>query len=213
MTTLIVVRHGFSLSNAERRYTGQQDIALSPEGFAQAELVADYLCANLPPDAVYSSDLCRAMDTVVPTANRLGLTVIPDVGLRETDVGRWTGRVYEEVCETEKTYMDRHRADPDVPCPDGESRRQVFDRVTASVRRILNENEGKTVLLATHAMPARCIECYAAGGDATRVSDYKVSPNAAIHIYTFEDGHLHSAGPNIVSHLEKPGEKLPSDLV
>jgi broad specificity phosphatase PhoE len=81
------------------------------------------------------------------------------------------------------------------------------------VRRILSENEGKTVLLATHAMPARCIECYAAGGDAARVSDFKVSPNAAIHIYTFEDGRLRSAGPNIVSHLEKPGEKLPSDLV
>ena len=213
MTTLIVVRHGFSLSNAERRYTGQQDVSLSPEGFAQAELVADYLCTNLPPDAIYSSDLCRAMNTVEPTAKRLGLSVIPDTGLRETDVGRWTGRVYEEVCETEREYMDRHRADPDVPCPGGESRRQVFDRVIASVRRILAENESKTILLATHAMPARCIECYAAGGGADRVSEFKVSPNAALHIYTFTDGHLRSAGPNIVSHLEKPGERLPSDLV
>lgn len=213
MTRLIVVRHGFSLSNAVRRYTGQDDVPLSPEGFAQAERVADYLCANFPPDVICSSDLCRAVKTAEPTALRLGLTVIPDAGLRETDVGQWTGRVYEEVCETDKAHMERHRADPDFPCPGGESVRQVFDRVTATVRRLLADHEGKTILLTTHAMPARCIECYAAGQGVERIRDYKVAPNAAIHIYIYEGGQLRSAGPNIVSHLEKPREKLPSDLV
>ena len=213
MTTLIVVRHGFSLSNAVRRYTGQSDVPLSREGFAQAELVADYLCAHLPPDVIVSSDLCRAVTTVEPTARRLGLSVIPMAELRETDVGDWTGRVYEEVCETDKELMARHRADPSVPCPGGESTLQVFDRVTAAVRRLLDDHAGKTVLLATHAMPARCIECFAAGYGVERIRDYKVAPNAAIHIYTLEDGRLRSAGPNVVSHLEKPGERLPSDLV
>ena len=81
------------------------------------------------------------------------------------------------------------------------------------MRRLLDDHAGKTVLLATHAMPARCIECFAAGYGVERIRDYKVAPNAAIHIYTLEDGRLRSAGPNVVSHLEKPGERLPSDLV
>ena len=213
MTRLIVLRHGFSLSNAERRYTGQSDIPLSPLGLEQAERVADLLCATEKIDAIYASDLSRAMQTLAPTAARLGLTVIPEAGLRETDVGLWTGRVYEEVCETDKDYMARHRADPDVPCPGGESTRQVYERVIAAVTRILADHEGETVALATHAMPARCIAAFAAGHGAEQIGQHRVAPNAAIRIYEWADGRLRATGDNIVSHLETPGKRLPRELL
>ncbi len=213
MTRLIVIRHGFSVSNAARRYTGQQDVPLSDLGREQAELVADYLTANECVDVIYASDLCRAMDTVAPTARRLGLSVIPERGLRETDVGRWTGRTYEEVQESESEYMARHRADPDVPCPGGECHRTVYNRVIGAVKRLLAENEGKTVVVATHAMPARCIEAFSAGHGIEQIREHRVAPNASIRIYTYENSRLISEGRNIVSHLEKPGETLPDELV
>lgn len=213
MTTLIVIRHGFSVSNAARRYTGQQDVPLSALGYEQAELVADYLCANMQIDAIYASDLSRAVDTVLPTARRLGLSVIPEQGLRETDVGDWTGRTYEEVQEQYAELIARHRADPDVACPGGESHRQVFARIRDTVFRLLEKHAGQTVVVATHAMPARCIEALSAGHGIEEIRAHRVAPNASIRIYTYENGQLCSQGRNIVSHLAKPGEILPDELV
>ena len=212
-TRLIVVRHGFSVSNAERRYTGQQDVALSPLGHEQAKLLADHLGITEQITAVYASDLSRAMDTVAPTAKRFGLEVIPEPGLRETDVGEWTGRTYEEVALHDAERMAQHRADPSVPCPGGECHRTVFARVESTLKRILEENEGGCVLLATHAMPARCIEALSAGHGIEDIRAHHVAPNASYRIYAYRKGKLISQGRNVVSHLAKPGEILPDELV
>ncbi|MBR6727718.1 MAG: histidine phosphatase family protein, partial [Clostridia bacterium] len=107
MTRLIVIRHGFSQNNAVRRFTGQADVPLSDIGREQALCVADYLTKNEQIDAIYASDLSRAVDTVAPTAGRLGLSVIPEPALRETDVGLWTNRIYEEVEATDRVLMAR----------------------------------------------------------------------------------------------------------
>lgn len=213
MTKLIVIRHGFSVSNAERRYTGQQDVPLSNLGREQAELVADYLVANEHVDAIYASDLSRAMDTVAPTARRLGLSVTPNAGLRETDVGRWTGRTYEDVAANDSALLERHRTDPDTPCPDGECHRAVYARVVSTVLRLLEQNEGKCIVVATHAMPARCIEAFSVGHGIEQIREHRVAPNASIRTYIYENKRLTSQGRNVVSHLAKPGEILPDELV
>ena len=212
-TRVIVVRHGFSVSNAERRYTGQLDAPLSDLGREQAELVADHLCKSERIDAIYASDLSRAIDTVAPTAKRLGLTVIPEAGLRETDVGDWTGRTYEEVAERDGELLARHRASPDIACPGGECHRAVYDRVIGTLKRLIAENEGGCILLATHAMPARCIEAFSAGHGIEEIHGHRVAPNASIRVYAYRNGKLISQGRNVVSHLAKPGELLPDELV
>lgn len=213
MTTLLIIRHGFSQNNAVRRFTGQADVPLSDTGHEQALLVADHLFKNAKIDAVYASDLCRAVDTVAPTAKRFGLPVVPEPAFRETDVGEWTNRVYEEVEESDRDAMARHRADPDFPIPGGESNRQVFDRVCAAIHRLGELHDGQTVVIATHAMPARCIEAMSEGHGIEQIGAHRVAPNASIRTYTYTDGRLLSMGPNVVSHLEKPGEHLPNELI
>ena len=212
-TRILVIRHGFSENNAVRRFTGQADVPLSALGREQAEMVADYLCKNEQVDAFYASDLCRAVDTLAPAAAGMGLPVIPEPALRETDVGDWTNRVYEEIETNEKETIARHRADPDFPIPGGESSRQVFDRVVACVHRLGKMHPDQTVVLATHAMPARCIEALSAGHGIEQIGEHRVAPNASIRAYAYENGTLRSEGPNVVSHLERPGEALPTELV
>ena len=76
MTKIIFVRHGQTEWNVLGRYQGQTDVALSPLGIEQAEKLA----AHFPVDkieAVYSSDLARAMKTASCVADRFGLTVEP----------------------------------------------------------------------------------------------------------------------------------------
>jgi len=84
MTELWLIRHGETEWNRLRRVQGTLDIALNALGRAQAEQVA----ARFRPGcdrvhAIYSSDLARAHDTARPTADRLGLDVQLDSGLRE----------------------------------------------------------------------------------------------------------------------------------
>ena len=81
MTTLYFVRHGESRANVDKVFTGQTDVPLSDRGMRQAEELKERLL-SLRPDAFFSSDLLRAVQTVTPAAEALGLAVRPEKGLR-----------------------------------------------------------------------------------------------------------------------------------
>lgn len=202
MTRVIVIRHGNSVNNALRRNTGHADVPLSPLGFAQAECLADYLVKNEKIDAIYASDLSRAIDTVKPTAERLGLTVHTERDLRETDVGAWTNLVYEDAMALYPEIRERRKSDPTVPCPEGESNAAVFARVAAVLARLLKKHTEGCIVIATHAFPVRVIAAIAAGRTVYDMEKRTVVPNASISIYEAENGILSPVGEPIVSHLE-----------
>jgi probable phosphoglycerate mutase len=139
---LLLVRHGQSEWNAEKRLQGQADIGLSALGRTQAERLALPVRA-LHPDKVITSDLQRAR----ATAALLGF---PDAalreGLREIAVGEWTGRAIPEiVAESPRAYA-AWRAGTDVP-PGGEIWADFMARA-ASVIEAERDMMGKGTLLA-----------------------------------------------------------------
>ena len=75
MTELLFVRHGYSEGNKEHRFSGQKDFPLDAAGRQQAQELAEYLRNAFCIDAIYASDLCRAVDTVKPLANALSLPI------------------------------------------------------------------------------------------------------------------------------------------
>ena len=75
MTTFILVRHGESMANKTKSYAGHIDIPLSEEGFLQAEAVSRYIEENFKVDAVYSSDLSRAYNTIKLFADKCNLAI------------------------------------------------------------------------------------------------------------------------------------------
>lgn len=212
VTRVIVIRHGFSVNNALRRNTGQADVPLSVLGYEQAERLADYLVANEQIDAIYASDLCRAVDTIQPTADRLGLPVMTDPALRETDVGEWTGLVYEESATRYPEIYARRKTDPTCPYPGGESNAEVFARVSAFLAKALEKHKGECFVITTHSFPVRVIDAIAKGRTVYEIPR-SVVPNASIRIYTYQNGTLSPEGEAIVSHLEPPVVTLPSELV
>ncbi|MBQ8356449.1 MAG: histidine phosphatase family protein [Clostridia bacterium] len=213
MTRLIVIRHGYSVTNASRRYTGHMDVPLTELGLEQAQRVADYLTTHEHIDAVYASDLSRAVDTVAPTAKRLGLTVIPEAGLRELHMGLWEGRLFDEIKVEYREAFEHHRADVDAPCTGGESTRQAFDRVTRTVKRILEENEGKCVVIATHALPCRVIDCMANGAPCEAIREQPFHENASITIYDCENGCFTLKQMNLTTHLTGADSHTPKHLL
>ncbi len=180
MTTLIVVRHGQSQSNLDRRFTGQLETPLTELGHLQAEATATLL-ANTKIDAIYSSDLSRATETAEHTARGRGLAIIKRPALREVNAGAWEGKLYDELRVQfgegyERWIKDIGHAHPD----NGESTLELAARVYAEIDRIVAENPEKCVAVFTHATPVRMLACRWFGIPPERAAEVPFCTNASV---------------------------------
>jgi broad specificity phosphatase PhoE len=177
MTTILLVRHGETDWNQERRWQGHADRPLNDVGRAQAEELADEL-ASREIAAVYSSDLARARQTAELVAGRHGLDVTLDHALREVDVGEWSGLSLEEA---ESRYPEGFRRwqDGHSGWTEGETYEAMGERVVAAVLRIAARHPGETVLVVTHGGSIRACRAAAAGLDyaTSRQTDVRSTGN------------------------------------
>ena len=159
-TTILLVRHGFSLSNAMRTFTGQTDIGLSETGQKQAEKVCEFVLNNYKVDEVYSSDLSRAVDTVKGIADKLNKKVIKEKAFREIYGGEWEGKTPEEI---ERDHEEDYRAWKEdmsnTRCTGGENGIELMERSYKRLEEIAKKENGKTIVIATHAGVIRALEC------------------------------------------------------
>jgi len=95
-TSLILMRHGETAWNRERRVMGNADIRLSPNGAEQSKRAAELL-ARFPVDRILSSPLSRARQTAEIVAGRVGLEFETDADLEEVHFGDWQGKTYREI--------------------------------------------------------------------------------------------------------------------
>lgn len=136
MKRLMIVRHGESEWNADRRLQGQADIALSPKGRSQAQALIPVI-AGLNPDRTICSDLERAHDT----AKLLGIADAEcRTELREINVGDWTGRPIEDIRTSESAAYQGWRAGTHTP-PNGETWADFVSRTTQCVVDALETSE------------------------------------------------------------------------
>lgn len=151
MRRLLLARHGQSVSNAERRFQGVQDVALSEAGIRQAQALAGAALRHSPA-AVYSSPLRRARDTAEIVAEGLGVPVVCMHDLRELSLGEWEGRTVDEVRALPGDPYARWVRDPLACAPPGAEplgdvqRRAVhaFERIGAA------HPDGEDILVVCH---------------------------------------------------------------
>ena len=146
MTTILLARHGETDWNRNGIWQGWADPPLNATGRAQAGELAEQL-RHVPFDAVYSSDLQRAHETADIVAAPHDVPVVADPGLREIDVGSFSGLTRAQI---EERFPDGER-------PDGETREQHAARVLAAVERIARANPGRRILLVTHGGTMRAL--------------------------------------------------------
>ncbi len=155
MRRLILVRHGESEWNVERRIQGQSGTGLSERGHEQAKHTAAFLAEAFPDAVLLSSDLQRCLETLEPIADALGAEPTHDVGLRERDFGRWTGMLVTEVADSDPAVWDRWRRGEDVVAEVGGEGTDAFTaRVLATLRRIIaGAPAHSTTICVTHGGP------------------------------------------------------------
>lgn len=155
MRELVLVRHGESEWNAERRVQGQGGTGLSARGVAQAEHAARAVADAWPDARVVSSDLQRCRETAAPLLELLGADEVTDPGLRERHFGAWTGRLRTEIEREWPEHWARWRAGEDVLGElGGETDAQLGDRVEAALRRLLDAGSAdRSLVCVTHGGP------------------------------------------------------------
>jgi len=154
MAEIWFMRHGETLWNRERRLQGWQDIALNDTGHRQAQALAHRLAetaAHAPFAALYSSPLARALDTAKPVAQRLGLALQIEPGLRERCFGVLEGIALNDIAQcAPKAAAVWRRRDPDEPLEGGESLGQFQARILGAAQTIACRHLGARVLAVTH---------------------------------------------------------------
>jgi len=164
---LIIVRHGQTASNKEKRIQGHENTYLSDFGRIQAKLTGDQL-KNEHIDAVYSSDLNRAYETAQAIAENHSLPIITDARFRECCFGEWEGKTVDEVMKQYPALFDAYRKDSiNNRAPGGERLEELQLRVAEAVNEIADRHTNDAVLLVTHGGPVKALICYALGADLT----------------------------------------------
>lgn len=150
VTRVLLVRHGQSLGNAEGRFGGHSSTPLSAKGHQEAETIARAL-ARMPPTAIYSSDLQRAVETATPLARETKLQIIRTTAFRERSVGRMEGLTFEEAAQQHpQDYAALLRRDFDHVLLEGESYRQMLDRASNALDEVIARHHGGNIIVFSH---------------------------------------------------------------
>lgn len=189
MTTILMVRHGESEANRNKVFAGNLDADLQHRGEKQAQKTAEFIANTYKVDKIYASDLKRAFKTGKALADLVSVEIVPDCRLREINAGKWEGETFDDL---EKKYPEEYttwRTDlGNARCTEGESTRELGERILAILTEIAEQNDGKTVVIATHATPVRAMQTHCIYGGFGRMQDVKWVSNASVSEFFFENG-------------------------
>lgn len=205
---ILLIRHGETAWNRERRMQGHIDIPLNDEGVRQARALGVAL-ARERPDTIYSSDLQRARDTAQAVADIHGMPVHLTDALRERCYGAFEGMTYQEIGERYPEEMRLWKArDLHARFPAGERDAETLHefhlRCVATITGIVRSHDGGKLLIVAHGGVLDCLYRAATGMALNAERNFGIV-NAAINrlqwdgeqltlLQWADDAHLTAAG-------------------
>jgi probable phosphoglycerate mutase len=203
-TNVLLIRHGQSKGNAERRFGGHTATPLSARGHRQAELTARTLKSESL-TAIYSSDLARAIETARPISNLTGLPIHGTDAFRERSVGVMEGLTFEAAAQQHpEQYAALLRRDFEHVLTGGESYRQLLDRARQKLDDIIEQNRGGKIAVFSHTGTICILALHLMGAlDAPELKPVWISSgNCGITRFELrDDGFVRVLTVNDTSHL------------
>ena len=130
---IVLLRHGETAYNAQRRYQGKSDIPLSARGRARLR------AADFAPDVVFVTPLCRTAQTA--SAVFPGARQAVEDDLREMDFGDFEMRAYAGDLEHDPQFIVWCEDSERNMCPNGESAPQGLARNLAAIQPVIDAGE------------------------------------------------------------------------
>lgn len=163
---LYFVRHGQTDYNLAGTYYGWTDCDINQTGISQAEKLRDFF-HTVAYDAIYTSDLRRAVHTAEIISANQNIALHTDADLREIYFGEWEKK--------SAAYIEQHYAEDlaqwqtawmTSALPGGEHFQTFYERVCRSLERMIRENKGKTVVVVAHGGSISAMLCHLSGAGA-----------------------------------------------
>jgi probable phosphoglycerate mutase len=207
---MLLVRHGETEWNRQKRFQGQIDIPLNDNGKQQAEQAAAFLKA-VPIDAAVSSSLSRPRETAeIILKYHPHITLETTDGLKEIGHGEWEGMYEHEIEAGYPGLLKQWQEHPEtvqMPGEGGENLDQVWERAIATWNQIVAQYSGTekpvTVMVSAHDAINKAILCHVAALGPESFWQFKQG-NGAVSVIDYPDG-LNSApvltAANITMHL------------
>lgn len=181
-TTFLALRHGETRWNAEERFQGHGDSALTDIGRRQVAALAQRLKTSSF-DRLVSSDLGRARASADIIAAATGHRVETDARLRERHYGVLEGLTLTQIKADHAEVLRRFNADdPDYVIPGGESHRMAYERHINWVEEQLAARQGGTVAIVVHGGVLDSLFRFTARLPLSRPRCY-VTTNASLNIF------------------------------
>jgi len=204
---LILVRHGETEWNRQRRVQGLSNLALNDTGKKQAEALARTL-SNKKVDAIYSSPLRRAQETAraISRFHRLEVEILD--GLKELDVGDVDGMTYEDMKTHHGEFFVRWMTDfTSVRLPGGGFVPELRDQCCTAIQDIVRrerkaEKDDRVAVVVTHFFPIMCIVCNSMGLDLSHCRRLRVDL-ASISVMDFSADNTVLVSLNDTCHLRE----------
>ncbi len=207
MTEIYLIRHTQAEGNRYRMMQGFWDGEVTEAGRRQIEALAGRF-SSIPLDAVYSSDLRRAVLTAEAAARRDRLPVQTRTALRELNIGPWEQKFFGNVCHAEPELSHTFMFDAENWSLEGaETYAQVRERAMRELRRIASENDGKRVAVVSHGVTIRCMLSDITGIPLSDTGALPICRNTAVTHLFWDGARFTPDYINDVSHLS------PEDLV
>lgn len=138
--TLVLIRHGQSVYNLQKKFYGWHDPELTDLGRKQAEEILDRIDEYIEPDCIVSSDLIRAVDTAIPIAKKYSLELQEFKDFRELNHGDYEGLSFEEIAERNQKDIDKIcRNSKYFNFPNGENYDELYQRARKRLDILLED--------------------------------------------------------------------------
>ncbi len=156
---LILVRHGESEGNAERRFSYSPELPLTDLGRAQARQTGEAIRAGFAPVRLVASPFRRAQHTAEIIGEIIGLPVDIEPDVREFHLGDLHGRSYDAVAETEG-YETLKRWEWRPPGPGGETLLELQERAVPVIQRLAAEHAAEDIVVVSHGGTMQAIRAW-----------------------------------------------------
>ena len=200
---LILIRHGETLWNKEKRVQGTTDIELSSAGIEQARrLAASLKDANI--GAIHASPLKRAHQTAEIINRFHGRNIETHHELMEMDMGDFEGVSFKDLMARENEFLRRWIAEPaSVRMPNGETLAELQNRAWRPIQKFLEREED--ALIVSHNFTIATILCRVRNISLSEFRSTCVD-NASKTLIRFQDGQAHIEVINDCRHLDAPSD-------
>ena len=197
MTRIYLIRHAQSEGNLYRRALGWYDGHVTPLGRKQISAL-ELRFQSIPVHAVYASDLSRARETAQALTVPKNLELHCDPAFREIHMGELTKIPYGDLTYHHPSLYDAfYSCSPQWEPKDGETFRQVSDRITPAFFRVAADHPEKTVAIFSHAMAIRCLQSALRGKPPHEFTDLPLGGNTAVSCYEIQGDRFRDAPTNV----------------